>query len=550
MHDAPESLAVRLETLFLRIISETNGIALEDTLKLCLSSLAAKADPALSSCLVEFREELAGFHREVVGIEALLDHPVARALAAFFRNFPLKYREEHIHLTGSLTADFVYPRLAKILQGPSAGAVREKIRRIYGDDARADDLAAVDRMIRLKEGEQFDRYLKILFLPKAVLVDRETHAAAAYSMAEDLYTKHNVGFIRLKFSYDRGTQDAQEQIPGLEALKGEDIVLGLHQGFEAFKRRNPDFNYVLSPSFRKESHFFDANAYPDKQTAFLHQVEEIIGLLKAYPFLRDRLTDVDTVGDERDLFRKEHFQVMRLGLRKLHFQGLKVRSHHGEVWRTLRRGIQAVDNAMNIWHIDTLEHGLALGINPNFHYHLLFERVMELNVQGKALEPGSALYREVADLDWGAHTTLRDGILAGQRLSTRDIQTFTKIKFHTAREVEHYQHDVLNRVIDKGVGLTSLPSSNSKLTGAFAHYRDHPFSWWEKKGVSLGMGTDNYIGLNTNFIREMLIVLFTDAENLKITKLLKLVSGEARRPYLSHLLWEMRELNEFPRESR
>ena len=55
--------------------------------------------------------------------------------------------------------------------------------------------------------------------------------------------------------------------------------------------------------------------------------------------------------------------------RKLQYRGFRIRSHHGEVWKTLRKGIQAVDNAMNIWRIDTLEHGLSLGINPNFYFH-------------------------------------------------------------------------------------------------------------------------------------------------------------------------------------
>ena len=118
---------------------------------------------------------------------------------------------------------------------------------------------------------------------------------------------------------------------------------------------------------------------------------------------------------------------------------------------------------------------------------------------------------------------------------------FIKAKFHTAREVEHYQHDVLNRLIQKGVSLVSLPSSNNKLTGQFEDYKDHPFSWWEKKGVHLGVGTDNYITLNTNFIQEMLIVLYTDPADLKITKLLMVTTGEQRRPYISHLLWKMRK---------
>jgi hypothetical protein len=40
----------------------------------------------------------------------------------------------------------------------------------------------------------------------------------------------------------------------------------------------------------------------------------------------------------------------------------------------------------------------------------------------------------------------------------------------------------------------------------------------------------------------MLILLFTDPKNLKITKLLMVTTGETRRPYISHLLWKMRKL--------
>ncbi|MBW2465174.1 MAG: hypothetical protein JRH11_26230, partial [Deltaproteobacteria bacterium] len=88
--------------------------------------------------------------------------------------------------------------------------------------------------------------------------------------------------------------------------------------------------------------------------------------------------------------------------------------------------------------------------------------------------------------------------------------------------------------------LVALPSSNVRLTTTFPNYKDHPFSWWEKKGVKLGVGTDNYVTLNTNLIREMLILLFTDMENLKITKLLMVATGETLRPVISRLMWSMR----------
>lgn len=150
---------------------------------------------------------------------------------------------------------------------------------------------------------------------------------------------------------------------------------------------------------------------------------------------------------------------MKLGLRKPQYRGFRIRSRsrHGEAWKTLRKGIQAVGNAMNIWRIDALE------------------------------------------------------------------------------------HDVLNRMIQKQVTLVSLPSSNNKLTGSFQDYKDHPFSWWEKKGVGLGVGTGNDATLGRNFIREPLILLVTAARNLKITKLLMVATGETRRPYISSLLWTMRK---------
>jgi adenosine deaminase len=246
------------------------------------------------------------------------------------------------------------------------------------------------------------------------------------------------------------------------------------------------------------------------------------------------------VGSEKDLYRKSHFMEMQQGFRKLHFKGFAIRSHHGETWHTLKKGVQAVDNSLNIWHIDTLEHGLSLGINPNFYFHSLYNRLVTQNEHGERVHPGSSDYKELMDMDWREHESIRDKIFMGEKLTELEKKNFVKIKFHTAREVEHYQHDVLNRMINKKVSLIALPSSNNKLTNSFEDYKDHPFSWWEKKGLKLGIGTDNYVTLNTNYIQELLILLFTDPENLKITKLLMVATGETRRPYLSQLLWKMR----------
>jgi len=454
----------------------------------------------------------------------------------------MPYIEEHIHLTGSLSADFVHPHLMKLLKGKDQKIYFDIINKVYGKGVaeKIETVEDVDDLLRLKDDEFFDRYLKILLLPKLVLTSREMHEKAAYHMASELYHKYNVGMLRLKFTLSRATSSADEMIPGLENVTEEDVVLGLFTGFMKFKNEHPSFNFVLSPCFRKEANFFDAEHFPSKKEHFLHQVGKIVEMLEKYPQLEQYLKEVDTVGSEKDLYRKGHFMEMQQGFRKLHFKGFAIRSHHGETWHTLKKGVQAVDNSLNIWHIDTLEHGLSLGINPNYYFHSLFLRVVMENERGMKVHEGSSDWKELMDMEWREHEGIRQKLFDGIPLTNNEQREFVKVKFHAAREVEHYQHDVLNRMINKGVGLIALPSSNNKLTNSFRDYKDHPFSWWEKKGLKLGVGTDNYITLNTNYIQELLILLFTDPENLKIMKLLMVATGETRRPYLSQLLWKMR----------
>ena len=536
-----KKLINQLTDFLIRIISETNGVSLSDTLELAVLS-SNDEPPQVKKSLIEFRRLLSGYQQDEVDIKILLQHPIAEALFNFFKQFPKPYIEEHIHLTGSLSAEFVYPHLKLLLEGEHRDIYVEKIEEVYGKgSANLKSISDVDNLLRLKDDEQFDRYLQILLLPKLILTSRQMHADAAYHMARELYTKFNVGTIRLKFTLSRASSTSEEQIPGLENLTEQDVVLGLYEGFLKFKKEIPEFDFILSPCFRKEPHFFDSQKFATKKDHFLHQIDEILQLKEKYPELEPYLCEVDTVGNERDLYRKTHFLEMHQGFRKLHYKGFSIRSHHGETWYTLRRGVQAVDNALNIWHIDTLEHGLSLGINPNFYFHSLYQRVLAQNEDGIPLKVGSSEHRELSEMDWREHVTVRDKIFKGIPITPQEKKEFVKVKFHTAREVEHYQHDVLNRMIQKNVSLIALPSSNNKLTNWFPDYKDHPFSWWEKKGMKLGVGTDNYITLNTNYIQELLILLFTDSENLKITKLLMVATGETKRPFLSQLLWKMRE---------
>ncbi|HEX7707864.1 MAG TPA: hypothetical protein VF701_15505 [Thermoanaerobaculia bacterium] len=546
MDDPREADAIdRLRRFLTELISETNGLSIEDTLRLAVQSPVVTADPEVGRYLVEFHELLARFRVDQERIETLLDHPFSHALSGFFRRFPLPYRDEHIHLTGSLSADFIYPRLQKILDGPDGRLIEQKIEEVYGEGSvpiRSE--ADVERLIRLRDDERFGRYLKILYLAKLILTSREAHREAAYHMASRLYRSFNVGSLRLKFTLFRSTTDSSEQIPGLDSLTPDDVVLGLYEGFRAFQAEVPEFRFILSPSFRKEASFYDAENFASKRAHFDAQVAEIIRLLQRHPELRSVLTEVDTVGDERGFYRKAHFREMRIGFRKLQAYGFSTRSHHGETWNTLRQGVQAVDNAMNIWHVEAIEHGLSLGINPNYYFHSMSQRILRQNRRGESIAPGAVERAELSEMEWNGRDEIGEKLMSGVPLDEREATYFIKAKFHLAREVEHYQHDVLNRMIDKRLTLVSLPSSNQKLTAVLEDYKDHPFSWWEKKGLRLGVGTDNYVTLGSDFTREMLILLYTDPLELKITKLLIVTTNESRRPYISHLLWEMRRRSE------
>lgn len=541
MFSRNEKIIKDVKTALIDIISETNGLNLNDTLELMAFHPELKKNPLVEKALNEFRKLMVGFQNNEVDITTILSHSFSQAFFEFFKDFPLPYHEEHIHLTGSLSAEFLYPRLMTLLSGKDRAIYEKKIKDVYGEDSfPINTVEDVDRLIRLKEGEQFKTYLKILYLAKLVLTTKEAHEAAAYHMASELYSKYNVGKIRLKFTLSRSTGLSDEQIPGLESLTEEDVVLGLYDGFMRFKSQHPFFQFVLSPSFRKEPNFYDQQNFESKKEHFEDQVMSILSILDKHPHIKSVLTEIDTVGDERELYRKAHFKEMKSGLRRLQYQGFSIRSHHGETWKILRLGVQAVDNALNIWHIDTLEHGLSLGINPNYYFHRLYQRLIEMNQAKIPLKPESVEGQEVLDMEW-RDEHVKEKLFKGDLLTEEDKVRFLKTKFHTAREVEHYQHDVLNRMINKKVSLVALPSSNLKLTGCFPDYKDHPFSWWEKKGVQLSIGTDNYITLSTNYIQELLILLYSNPGSLKITKLLMVATKETRRAYISHLLWEMRK---------
>ena len=81
----PEALpsAVNRLTRFLtELISETNGLSLEDTLDLAHESPLVESDPEIGRLVGDFGDLLSRFRLDQERIETLLDHPFARALAA------------------------------------------------------------------------------------------------------------------------------------------------------------------------------------------------------------------------------------------------------------------------------------------------------------------------------------------------------------------------------------------------------------------------------------------------------------------------------------
>ena len=243
-----------LKNSVIKIISETNGLSLNNTLELL--SLSDQLSKENQTLVQEFQKMLWQFQGDSETIENLLNHPVADAFFHFFKGFPIPYCEEHIHLTGSLSPEFNWEHLKTLLEGHNKDLYLEKIREVYGDEQiKVESVDDVSDLIRLKPHEEFLQYLKILYLPKLILKNRHIHELSAYHMAETLYEKYNVGSIRLKFTLSRSTGIESEKIPGLDNVTEEDVVLGLYSGFMKYKTHNPKFDFTLTPCFRKRERF-------------------------------------------------------------------------------------------------------------------------------------------------------------------------------------------------------------------------------------------------------------------------------------------------------
>ena len=113
---------------FVEIVSETNGISLVDTLDLMLSSSLKNKNADAYLWIVEFKALLNQFITNEIDLQKVMNHPFAEVLEDFFKAFPIKYKEEHIHLTGSLSAAFIWSQLKPLIEGTHASVYEQKIK--------------------------------------------------------------------------------------------------------------------------------------------------------------------------------------------------------------------------------------------------------------------------------------------------------------------------------------------------------------------------------------------------------------------------------------
>ena len=117
MHTA---LVHKIYKIFIDIISETNGISLHDTLELIEhSNVDDGIDPEVINTIKSFKDILFKYHEQKEDISILLAHPVAKSLFLFFKDFPISFMEEHIHLSGSLSPSLYIPTFKKNAPKPS-----------------------------------------------------------------------------------------------------------------------------------------------------------------------------------------------------------------------------------------------------------------------------------------------------------------------------------------------------------------------------------------------------------------------------------------------
>lgn len=320
----------------------------DSSLEEVLSSL--KEQEEFKTLIEDFERLLEEFSRNEAVLKKLFKHQVGEGLREFLKRFPKGYLDAHAHLSGSLHSSFLLPKVLNILKGEEGEVFAQHIERVYGSgSSKIETEEDISKLLCCYDTLHFKDFLiKGLYLPKLIFIDKKTHVEAAEHVANTFYKNFNVKNLRLKFTLSRKTVDSFEQVPQSESVTFEDVLSGLFEGFKRFQRLHPDFQFTLSPSFRKEENFFDAKNFKSKQEYFEFLVDKLLEFLEKNPHLKENINEVDTVGDELYFYKEEHFLTLSRGIAKLKANGFKVRSHHGEVFFTLLEAVRAIGFAISL----------------------------------------------------------------------------------------------------------------------------------------------------------------------------------------------------------
>lgn len=520
-----------------KVLAKSSDSTLEDVIK------EFKKQVELRELASEFETLLKTFRRNEKFLPNLFKHPIGQALREFFRCFPVGYLDAHAHLSGSLHSSFLLPKVLSVLSKDRGEVFAQHIERVYGKKAaQIQTEEDIDNLLCGYDTLSFKDFLiKGLYLPKLILLEKQTHIEAAEHIATTFYQNFNIRHLRLKFTLSRTTGDSFEQVPHSETMPFEDVILGLYEGFKRFQQLHTDFKFTLSPSFRKEEEFFDAKNFKNKQEHFEFLVDKLLEFLDKNPFLKEHVNEVDTVGNELYFYKEEHFLTWKRGVAKLKANNFKVRSHHGEIFFTLLEAVRCIGFAITIWKIDTLEHGLAAGVNPFLYFGRLKKKVFAKNALKQAIDQKEREFFELRDLAWDDKEWIFEKLLRGEELDQEEKRILRNLFFDKIKEVWDAQVEVLCLLLEHNVSITSIPTTNKKLTGLFNHYKEHPFPFWSSLGIKMNIGSDDYYPNNSDFIQEMLILLFANFETMQINFLLMCATNSQNISKINQILEKSRE---------
>ncbi len=79
----------QIHSILIHIISETNGLSLNNTLELLTLSPYIKGKTKINKVISGFISTLKQIQHNSIRIDLLFDHPLGHSLFYFFKNFPI-----------------------------------------------------------------------------------------------------------------------------------------------------------------------------------------------------------------------------------------------------------------------------------------------------------------------------------------------------------------------------------------------------------------------------------------------------------------------------